>query len=349
VSSDSDNKFVRNLQIAAAMATIVGLCIAAVALIPAFGQWLIIRESSTSTPPTAMVDSTHTPTVTHLPPVSQIAPETPTASPTPEPTQTLTPTATPAPPLTPGPNLPLPEAQLGDEWVRPTDGMVMVYVPPPSTPFELGSRITAPTAGYWIDKYPVTNAQYQLCIDAGVCEPSRFAADTRFNGADYPVVGVSWFDAADYTAWLNEAISVDLEWVYALPVEAEWEYAAAGESGADYPWGNVIINCEHANTLFCVRGPSEVGSYPAGASWVGALDMAGNVWEWTDSWGDVTETRRVVRGGSWDDVSSRVRVTSRDFHVPVLRDINLGFRVVVRRQAPTTPTPAPRPTPTPLS
>jgi formylglycine-generating enzyme required for sulfatase activity len=161
-----------------------------------------------------------------------------------------------------------------------------------------------------------------------VCVTHHRADDTDFNGADYPVVGVSWFDAMDYVGWLNEALPDDAEWVYALPDEAMWEYAAVGESGWTYPWGDefdgTLLNFCDTNCTFNHkdddwddghRYTSPVGNYPDGASWVGALDMAGNVWEWTDSWWDEDETRRVLRGGSFLNLQSSARAASRfGFH-----------------------------------
>jgi formylglycine-generating enzyme required for sulfatase activity len=298
-----------------------------------------------------------TDTATPTQSVSWGAPEIPTFTATPIPTQTSTPTSTPTPIVTPirtptptptpNPNVPPLKAQLGDEWVRPVDEMVMVYVPPPDAPFALGSGIMAPFEEYWIDQHPITNAQYQLCVDDGACSPSSFADDARFNGPDYPVVDISWFYAMDYIAWLNEAISDDVDWVYALPSEADWEYTAVGDSGSDYPWGDVFdgtllnfcdTNCRssHKNDDWDDGYPytSPAGSYPDGVSWVGALDMAGNVWEWTDSWRNENERERVLRGGSWAANANYARAVSRFSGTPGSRDGNTGFRVVLMRRSP---------------
>jgi formylglycine-generating enzyme required for sulfatase activity len=235
------------------------------------------------------------------------------------------------------PNIPPVNAQLDTKWTRPKDGMVMVFVPPPEAPFELESGVEAPAEGYWIDKYEVSTAQYQLCVDAGACEPSTYANDDRFNGSEYPVVGVSWFDAAAYSQWVGGA----------LPTEAEWEYAAVGETGSTYPWGDEFdvtllnfcdTNCDAPwkdgdfDDGYVYTAP--VGSYPAGESWVGTEDMAGNVWEWTGSWYDEDETRRVVRGGSWYNDALLARAAYRSNYTPDGRNSNLGFRLVVVRRPP---------------
>jgi eukaryotic-like serine/threonine-protein kinase len=247
-------------------------------------------------------------------------------------------------PLTPAAvdmsSLPLAEGRLGDTWVRPIDGMVMVYVPAPAASFKLGSGLDAPTESYWIDKYEVTNAQYQLCVAAGACNRSALDDDSRFNGANHPVVGVSWHEAAAYSAWVGGA----------LPTEEEWEYAAAGEANTEYPWGNEFdgtrLNFCDVNCPFNHRDrnwddgyadTAPVGSYPSGESWVGAADMAGNVWEWTDSWWEAGQPWRVVRGGSFDGASYDARAAYRYAITPDSRHRGIGFRVVVVRRPPSHP------------
>jgi formylglycine-generating enzyme required for sulfatase activity len=249
---------------------------------------------------------------------------------------------------------------LGDTWTRPADGAAMLYVP--AGAFQMGSAEGDPLANegefpqhtvtldsFWIDQTEVTNAQYALCAEAGNCRASKYSQNAAYNGDDYPTVGISWQDAADYCAWAGGR----------LPTEAEWEYAAKGVEGHRYPWGDEFdssrvnycdVNCESAWADAAVDdGYAEnapVGSYPAGASWAGALDMAGNVWEWAADWyGDYTAEAQVnpagpevgnykiIRGGCWTNAQDGVRTAYRfDGGGEILlsfRHSNIGFRCVL--------------------
>lgn len=139
---------------------------------------------------------------------------------------------------------------------------------------------------FQIDKYEVTNGQYQACVDAGACPPPRrnnsHTRDAYFRNpayAHYPVLYVSRWDGDRYCAWVGKR----------LPTEAEWEKAARGVIDTRrWPWGNEPIDCSRLNYtndsiepwLSCVGDTVRVGSYPTGASPYGAMDMGGNVFEW---------------------------------------------------------------------
>ncbi len=260
-------------------------------------------------------------------------------TPAPTPTDALANATSPPPPPTNVPSEGGFFEAAGDTWVRPADGAVMVYVP--SGEFTMGSSQaqldtaaslceqypdgwnkcdqaqivedeapphTVTLDGFWIDRAEVTNAQYELCVQAGACRPSRLAGNPAYNRADYPAAGIPWQQAANYCAWAGGR----------LPTEAEWEYAARGASGALYPWGD-SFDCQGGNfgddDTDCDDGypePAPVGSFPAGVSWCGALDMAGNVWEWvSDTYGaypvadqanptgPASGDQRILRGGSW--------------------------------------------------
>jgi formylglycine-generating enzyme required for sulfatase activity len=189
-----------------------------------------------------------------------------------------------------------PTPGVGDTQTRSADGMVIVYVPGGTS--QMGSdendsgaesdeipQHTVTLDGFWIDRTEVTNAQYRQCVEAGACHPpefsgERFAVLTRDSYYDdpayddYPVVHVDWYQAEAYCSWAGAR----------LPTEAEWEYAARGEQGSIYPWGDDPPDDTLLNYDDSVGLPTEVGSYPDGASWCGALDMAGNVWEWVADW-----------------------------------------------------------------
>jgi formylglycine-generating enzyme required for sulfatase activity len=282
------------------------------------------------------------------------------------------PTATPEPAATVVMEEPASEGpSLGDTLVRPADGMVMLYVP--GGEFDMGSseaEIEAARAqceavvgrthcgrrsynespvhavtldGFWLDRTEATNAQYALCVEDGACRPSRLANNAIYNGDDYPVAGIPWQDAADYCAWAGGR----------LPSEAEWEYAARGTERRIYPWGDAF-DCAGGNLEDDFTGCDDgyahtapVGSFPAGVSWCGALDLAGNVWEWAADWygdypsapgsnpsGPAAGELNVLRGGSWGYDQDGVRAAYR-YPVPPDADyLGVGLRCAVSAPAP---------------
>jgi formylglycine-generating enzyme required for sulfatase activity len=224
---------------------------------------------------------------------------------------------------------------LTNEHTSPIDGMPQVYVPAGSVRMggldvhadgkdELPAHNVSLNA-FWIDQLEVTNAMYMLCVQAGSCTPpTNWASNKRpsyFNNEeykDYPVVHVTWEQAGAYCAWAGRR----------LPTEAEWERAARGDDFRNYPWGDEPPSEMYANFNRLIDDTSRVGSYAAGASPFGALDMAGNVWEWvadfygTDYYknspefnptGPATSSTylRVIRGGSFQDEWTDLRVSKR--------------------------------------
>jgi formylglycine-generating enzyme required for sulfatase activity len=255
-----------------------------------------------------------------------------------------TPTVSPA--LTPGPAaaLPAPSAPISTT-LRAADGAVMIYVP--AGEFLMGSTDSDKDAdddekpqhsvyldAYWIDQHEVTDAQYQKCVAAAACQP----AHSYWSGSQEPV-NLSWAAAVAYSTWVGGR----------LPTEAEWEKAARGTDGRIYPWGNEWdvskANTQEANLL----RTANVGSYPAGASPYGLLDVAGNVWEWVSDWygedyyahsparnppGPTSGSDRVVRGGSWGHSQVEARAAMRGSTYPADDCEKLGFRVVTTSAAP---------------
>jgi iron(II)-dependent oxidoreductase len=126
-------------------------------------------------------------------------------------------------------------------------------------------------AEYRIDKYPVTNAQYaRFVAETGHRPPLHWEEGRIPPGLElHPVTMVSWFDASAYARWAGKR----------LPSEAEWEKAARGPDGRRWPWGD-LMDASRLNTYYQVASTTEVLQYPAGASYYGAMDMAGNVSEW---------------------------------------------------------------------
>lgn len=227
------------------------------------------------------------------------------------------------------------------------DGAIMLFIP--KGDFLMGSlkgegekdeypQHTVQLNAFWIDQTEVTNRMYRACVADGVCnEPRRSSSFTReeYYGnpqyLDYPVVYVNWFDAGRYCRWAGKR----------LPSEAEWEKAARGSEGFIYPWGNIEPGTQHANYDLLVGDTTETGSYPAGASPYGALDMAGNVMEWVLDWyGEYTTSpyktydpsgpengaHRIARGGSYLFSPFLIRSAERYWVSPYYADDDLGFR-----------------------
>lgn len=209
--------------------------------------------------------------------------------------------------------------------------------------------------GFWVDQYDVTNEAYQKFIDAGGYTHPEYWSDTgwrwlnankitgpmnfaEFDAPLQPRVGVSWYEAEAYAKWRGGS----------LPTEAQWEYVARGPQGMSYPWGDKYVTGK-ANIDERPDGPaflgrsSVVGSYAGDKSWVGAYDMAGNVWQWTADWyqngyynlkirmdpqGPARGTLKVLRGGSWGYDEDCAASTYRFHTTPDMRSAAVGFRVV---------------------
>ncbi|MBM3240218.1 hypothetical protein FJZ31_28365 [Candidatus Poribacteria bacterium] len=198
------------------------------------------------------------------------------------------------------------------ELLFQTEGMVQI----PAGWFLMGSPIGVgmddehPQHKVWVDAFlidrcEVTNAQYEKFMkETGHSAPKHWNND-KYNKPDYPVVGVSWYDAVTYAKWAGKR----------LPTEAEWEKAARGGLvGKRYPWGDDIshdnANCYGTGGRDRWESTSPVGSFPPNG--YGLYDIMGNVYEWCADWydrnyyrnspeknpkGPNTRDRRVVRGG----------------------------------------------------
>jgi formylglycine-generating enzyme required for sulfatase activity len=152
---------------------------------------------------------------------------------------------------------------------------------------------------FWIDRYPVTNARFKAFLDATRYRPrdgGNFLKDWKdgtfpAGWANKPVTWVSLEDARAYAGWAGKR----------LPHEWEWQYAAQGPDGRLFPWGDEVnpSAVPPRDKSRNPRPPTNVDSFLAGASPFGVMDMAGNVWQWTDEYVDDHTRAAVVRGGSY--------------------------------------------------
>lgn len=192
-----------------------------------------------------------------------------------------------------------------------------------------------------IDRYEVTNFQYQQFVDATGHRksgpPSRYAKNmSRMRGINQPVVYVSWDDADTFCHWKGKR----------LPTEAEWEKAMRGTDGRLWPWGDVEqpngANWARVQDGYDVAAP--VGAVLTDKSPYGVMDGAGNVMEWVGDWYAETYfkeapeqnpqspeygTFRALRGGGYATTGGDIRITSRSKMVQDFRDETIGFRCAV--------------------
>ncbi|MBN1560842.1 SUMF1/EgtB/PvdO family nonheme iron enzyme [candidate division KSB1 bacterium] len=178
---------------------------------------------------------------------------------------------------------------------------------------------------FYLAKFAVTNRLYRKFLEGTKYREPEYWKDKRFNGDEQPVVGVSWNDAKAYCEWLTRSNPDGQE--FRLSYESEWEWAA-GRGVRNYPWGNDLPTKMLANFGRNVGYTTQVGSYPAGATLDGLMDMAGNVWEWCGDKYRQESDDRVLRGGSWSDNESMLQCSYRDGYYPSgrLRPV-IGFRV----------------------
>jgi serine/threonine-protein kinase len=276
----------------------IGLASIALLLVAMITGWFLIQrartESSASSPQKAAV-----------------------AQPSVQPTPAITPQTAPSPQsnasLAPPPGMVYVSGGTfqmgrndGEDWERPAH---MVTVAP-----------------FFMDLTEVTNEQYQEFVNQTDHRPPPYWKDGRYpEGAGrLPVVNISWPDAKAYAEWAGKR----------LPTEAEWELTARGTSGRLYPWGSEW-NAALANTKENNRGSvMEVGRFAAGASPFGALDMCGNVWEWTASdalsyliKGRVIADGKVIRGGAFNVPHDKATATYRGVAQPEKNTYDkIGFR-----------------------
>ncbi len=215
-------------------------------------------------------------------------------------------------------------------------------------------------SGFWIHQAEVTNQQYAACVAAGKCskpsmekdEPYRYG---RAQYANYPVVGVNWYQAVEYCEWIDAR----------LPSEAEWEKAARGVEGMPFPWGDDEPACDLLNFNNCLdpSEPADVRSYNNGTSPFEAMDMSGNVYEWVGDWyqedyyltsppenptGPIEGEKKVFRGGGYKTIPEEILPWLRSSIEPEKHSEQLGFRCVLVGEVPGENIPPPPCTVNPL-
>lgn len=231
------------------------------------------------------------------------------------------------------------------DWCHISVGKVTLhgggYIPANGMSFELGP--------FSIAKYPVTNGQFAQFIDDGGYDDNRWWSDhgwqerikgewtkprywkvSDWDADDYPVTGISWYEATAYCNWLSDLSGQKIT----LLTEQQWQWAAQGTDARVYPWGNDFEN-DRCNTAGSGIGrTTPVTRYSGkGDSPGGVVDMSGNVWEWClTEWekGDsylTGNTERVLRGGAWNSNLYDARVIFRLFNRPNLSYNNYSFRL----------------------
>jgi formylglycine-generating enzyme required for sulfatase activity len=188
---------------------------------------------------------------------------------------------------------------------------------------------------YYLARSEITSLQYAASRPAPQGKPAG-------DGAKLPRVNVSWHDAVRFCEWLSTRD--ERKAVYRLPTEAEWEFAAAGAGGREYPWGDGEPGHERGNIAGDAdgfAGLAPAGSYAAGATPEGLLDLAGNAAEWCHDWfarypdeaerdptGTDNGTLRVIRGGAFCFEAKAARSGARMGRRPDHPGDFIGFRVV---------------------
>jgi hypothetical protein len=220
-----------------------------------------------------------------------------------------------------------------------------ITIPAGKVPLDIDPRQTFDVLAFQIAKYPITNAQYQVFVDAkdGYADEKWWdflseasmrrqqntkSVNTGFVGNDFPRTNITWYDCIAFCRWLSAKTSENV----ILPTEAQWQRAAQGDDNHEYPWGKyfdkTLANTEESG----IGKVTPVTQYPNGASPYGILDMSGNVWEWC-LWDDTEITSaiesRPLRGGSWYVGSLSALTYKHNAYHPNSSSNNLGFRLAL--------------------
>lgn len=185
----------------------------------------------------------------------------------------------------------------------------LVFIPGGTFLMGTEPRTKVTVAPFYLDKYEVTNEQFQFFVR----EHPEYTSKLSAGGPEHPVALVTWFQARAYCTWQGKR----------LPTEAEWEYAArSGKDDAEHPWGAGKPTAELANYAESkLAATVRVGTYPPNA--FGVHDMAGNVWEFT---AESSGAGKVIRGGSFQTPAEQLRVSARESHKADDPVAHVGFR-----------------------
>lgn len=219
--------------------------------------------------------------------------------------------------------------------------------------------ISIPEAKYKISKYPVTNAQYAKFVGANCYHDSRWWSDAgwiarnkgwhyrndwkpsgtpwteplywqnkQWNGSEYPIVGISWYEAEAFCNWLSSITGESIS----LPDNQQWQYAARGKDAFKYPWGNKwdCRKCNNSVSPCNSHHTSPVMHYEdSGSSPFGVIDMAGNIWEWCLTDSTHHSDSKVVCGGSWYAANEKLFQSSYvGWYYAYARSNDYGFRLI---------------------
>ena len=281
-------------------------------------------DLGTEAPATEVPVEPSQPPVATEPPALTEAPVEPVASPT------IVPIDLSGPPM-----------EIGSKFTY-VDGSVIIAVPAGQFVMGYGGEDNPEhpvnISDFWIYRAKVTNVQYALCVNGGLCSPPDPGDNPEFTDplqANNPVVGVTYDQAAAYCSFVHGR----------LPTEAEWEKTARGPEGNVYPWGDAAPSCDLANIANCVRKTTAVKEYPQGQSYYEALDMSGNTYEWVADWysptyygespaidplGPDTGKKRSVRSTAFDSPAYEAESARRFSSRPDDPRSNLGFRCVIQ-------------------
>jgi len=219
------------------------------------------------------------------------------------------------------------------------------YVSIPAGVFMYQNNVTVFLDDYYISIYEISNTEFKKFIDDNgynniqywekggygqYGDTPLYWYDNEYKGGsfeenrEYPVIGVSWYEANAYCKWLSEKAFH----THKLPSEKEWEKAARGVDGRNFPWGNSSVDFTIANYNNNIGSIAEITSYRRSLSPYGIYNMAGNVWEWcSDNW-EVSDRYRIRRGGGWYSSYTHLTAYYRSYYLPYLRTVDTGFRVV---------------------